>query len=84
MNWHLLGVKLGLEDHELLTIEQNHRGDDSERCKHEVLNCWLRNAKLPTWKAVTDALHLMREHTVALKIQAKYCTDTGKPTFTAS
>ena len=84
VNWHLLGVKLGLEDHELLTIEQNHRGDDSERCKHEVLSCWLRNAKLPTWKAVTDALHLMREHTVALKIQAKYCTDTGKPTFTAS
>ena len=80
VNWHLLGVKLGLEDHELRTIEQNYRGDN-ERCKHEVLSCWLRNAKLPTWKAVADALQQMGEHTVALKIRAKYCTDTGKPMY---
>ena len=82
VNWHLLGVKLGLEDHELRTIEQDFRGDGNERCKHEVLSCWLRNAKCHAWKAVADALHLMGEHKVALKIQAKYCTDTGKPTYT--
>ena len=51
VNWHLLGVKLGLEDHELRTIEQNYRGDN-ERCKHEMLNHLLQNANLPTWKAV--------------------------------
>ena len=81
VNWHLLGVKLGLEDHELRTIDQDFRGDGSERCKHEMVGHWLRNAKCPTWKAVADALCLMGEHTVALKIQAKYCTDTGKPTY---
>ena len=78
-DWYSLGVKLGLQDHELRTIEQNYRGDD-ERCKHEMLSCWLRTAKLPTWKAVADALHVMGEHTVVAKIQAKYCsssTDTG-------
>ena len=81
VNWHLLGVKLGLEDHELRVIDQDFRGDGSERCKHEVLSCWLRTAKLPTWKAVADALHLMGEHKVASKIQTKYCTDTSKPMY---
>ena len=80
VKWHSLGVKLGLEDHELSTIEQNHRGDN-ERCKSEVLSRWLRSAKLPpTWKAVVDALQQMGEHAVARKIQAKYCsssTDTA-------
>ena len=79
VNWYLLGVKLDLQDHELHTIERNYRGD-SERCKHEMLSRWLRTAKLATWKAVTDALQQMGERTVALNIQAKYCTDTGKLT----
>ena len=80
VSWHLLGIKLGVEDHELRAIERNYRGDN-EHCKHEVLSHYLRNAKLPTWKAVADALHLIGEHRVASKIQAKYCsssTDTGK------
>ena len=46
-----------------------------------MLGHWLRNAKRPTWKAVVDALCLMGEHKVALKIQTKYCTDTGKVTY---
>ena len=77
----MLGVKLGLEDHELRTIDRDFRRDGNERCKHEMLGHWLRNAKCPTWKAVTDALCLMGEHKVALKIQTKYCTDTGKLTY---
>ena len=71
VNWYSLGVKLGLEDHELSAIEQNYRGD---RCKLEMLSCWLRNAKLPTWKAVADALLLMGENRVTWKIRAKYCS----------
>ena len=79
VDWYSLGVKLGLEDSELSTIEQNYRGDN-ERCKLEMLSHWLRNAKLPTWQAVADALCLIGEHEVALKIREKYCsssTDTG-------
>ena len=72
---------MGLEDHELRAIDHDFRGDGNERCKHEMLSHWLRNAKLPTWKAVTDALRLMGEYKVALKIQAKYCTDAGKLTY---
>ena len=73
----MLGINLGLEDHVLSTIEQNYRGDN-ERCKHKMLSHWLRNVKLPTWKAVADALRLMGENKIALKIQGKYCIDTGK------
>ena len=79
VKWHSLGVKLGLEDHELSSIDQDFRGDN-ERCKHEMLSRWLRSAKLPTWKAIVDALQQMGEHAVASRIQAKYCsssTDTA-------
>ena len=74
---------MGLEDHELRTIDRNYRGDN-ERCKHEMLSRCLRNAKLPTWKPVADALNLMGEQAVASKIEAKYCspsTDTGMCPF---
>ena len=80
VKWHSLGVKLGLEDHELSSIDQDFRGDGNERCKHEMLSRWLRSAKLPTWKAIVDALQQMGEQAVASKIQAKYCsssTDTA-------
>ena len=74
-NWHSLGVKLGLNGHELYAIDKNFHGDN-ERCKYEMLSSYLQSAKLPTWKAVTDALQLMGEHTVASKIQAKYCSSS--------
>ena len=77
-NWHLLGVKLGMEDYELHTIESNYNGN--ERRKHEMLGKCLRGAKLLTWKVVADALHEMGEVAVAMNIQAKHCssfTDTG-------
>ena len=80
VDWYQLGVRLGLKDHELRTISRDFRGDN-ERCKLEMLGRWLRNAELPTWKAVVDALQLMGEHAVAAKIQARHCsssTDTGK------
>ena len=81
VNWYSLGVKLGLEDHELRTIEQNYRGDGSERCKHEVLSCWLRNTELPTWQAVADALCQVGEHKVAAKIQSKHCSSSSAGTY---
>ena len=75
VDWHLLGVKLGLEDHELSIIDKDFHGKGNERCKHEMLSRW-RNAKFPTWKAVADALQQMGEHAVAFKIQTKYCSSS--------
>ena len=84
VNWYSLGVKLGVEDRELRTIEQNHRGDN-ERSKLEMLSRWLSHAKLSTWKTVADALYQMGEYTIALKIQTKFCTtDAGMYLFAVS
>ena len=83
VNWYSLGIKLGVEDHELRTIEQNYRGDN-ERCKHDVLSRWLRSAKLPpTWKTVTDAVQQMGEQAVASKIRAEYCSSSTESADTA-
>ena len=79
VNWHSLGVKLGVEDHELTTIEKNFRGDN-ERCKHEMLSRWLRNAKQCTWKAVADALRRIEERAVASEIRKKHYGSPPTPT----
>ena len=78
VNWHLLGVKLDLEDHELRAIDHDFHGDGVERCKHEMLSHWLRNAKRPTWRAVADALCLMGEHAVASKIRKRHCHSSSE------
>ena len=71
-NWHLLGVNLGLQGHQLRAIERNYP-QDSDRRKSETLDLWQRNAKNATWEAVTQALCLMQEHVVADAIRRKYC-----------
>ena len=75
VDWHSLGVKLGLEGHELSAIDKTFHGD-IPRCKHEMLICCSRSDKLLTWKAITDALHLIGEHTVASNIQARPCSSS--------
>ena len=72
MDWHSLGVKLGVKDYELSTVGKNFTGDN-ERCKHEMLSRWLRSVRFPTWKTVADALHQMGDSAVASKIREKYC-----------
>ena len=78
-NWHLLGVNLGLQGHQLRTIERNYPRDNDRR-KIEMLDLWQRNASA-TWEAVVQALCLMDEHVVADAIRRKYgCSSatTGK------
>ena len=74
-NWHLLGVKLGLQGHQLHEIERDYRGDNSH-CKAETLYMWQRNAKNPSWEAIVEALCLMQEHVVADAIRRKYCSSS--------
>ena len=74
-NWHLLGVNLGLQGHQLHEIERNYRGDSS-RCKSETLYMWQRNAKNPSWETIVEALCLMQEHVVADAIRRKYCSSS--------
>ena len=75
VDWYPLGVRLGLKEHELRTISRDFRGDNAG-CKLEMLGRWLRNAELPTWRTVADALRLMGEHALAAKIQARHCSSS--------
>ena len=78
-NWHLLGVNLGLQGHQLREIERSYPQDN--RRKTETLDFWRRNAKCASWEAVAQALCLMQEHVVADAIRRKYgCSSatTGK------
>ena len=73
VDWYSLGVKLGLEDHQLRMIRRDYHGDN-ERCKYEILSHWLQSAKLPTWKPAADALILgiISTH-LDSRSQAKHC-----------
>lgn len=71
LDWHSLGVNLDLKSYQLGTIEKNHRGDD-ERCRTEVLICWLDNTTTPTWEAVAEALDQMEQGRVADELRKKY------------
>ena len=73
-DWHLLGVNLGLQGHQLREIERNYPRDN--RRKTETLEFWLRNAKNPSWEAIVKALCLMQEHVVADAIRRKYCSSS--------
>ena len=72
--WHALGIKLEVEDHELKGIEEQYR--NPQRCKHEVLSRWLRKGHNCTWRRVVEVLMLMGEMVVANGIKLKYLTLT--------
>ena len=77
-----LGVQLEMKAHDLAIIERNYHGDTA-RCKLEMLNHYLESGKLPTWKAVADALQLMGNHEVASKIRAEHCSSSVESAGTA-
>ena len=82
VDWYSLGVQLEVKAHDLATIERNYHGDTA-RCKLEMLNHYLESGKLPTWKAVADALQLMGKHEVASKIRAEHCSSSVESAGTA-
>ena len=75
LDWHSLGVNLDLKSHQLGTIEKNHPGDD-ERCRTEMLICWLDSTTTPTWEAVAEALDRMEQGRIADEIRRKYVNST--------
>ena len=52
-------------------IERNYHGDH-ERCRTEMLDCWLNSTTTPTWKAIIKALGHMEQGRVADEIQRKH------------
>ena len=69
-NWYSLGVQLEITPEDLNQIESNHSGD-TERCKTEVVNFWLRNTQECTWDRLTQAVDEMGGHTNLLQTLRK-------------
>ena len=69
--WYQLGVELGLGAPQLREIERDHP-QDTQRCKTEVLDWWLRNAPEVSWEKLAQALETMGGHaTVTQKLRKK-------------
>ena len=71
VDWFHLGIYLDIPHFELLTIEQDHRGQ-TKRCRSEMLQWWLANAEQPSWSAVVRALNGIGLSVLAKKIATKY------------
>ena len=63
-DWFPLGVQLGVRPATLRQIEKNYP-QDTQRCKTEVLDLWLRNAPEVSWKNLAQAVEAMGEYTSA-------------------
>ena len=68
--WKKFGLKAGLYDSTLSTIEANHRGD-CEECFSRCLSLWLQRADnadkegKPTWQRLADILEEMGDRALA-------------------
>ena len=71
-DWYQLGVELGLPISKLDEIECNNSGKVL-RCKLSMLQEWQRQPTLkPSCCTLVDALHNMKENTVAERISQQF------------
>lgn len=73
-NWESLGIRLGLQMHQLEKIRHDCQGD-LEMCKNRLYDCWLRQNTNPTWRQVVEALEQMEENNLADKIKHLFWQD---------
>ena len=71
--WHQLGVELDLPTAKLEEIECNN-ASNVLRCKQLMLQEWQRQQyPKPSWCILVDALHNMRENTIADRVSQQVC-----------
>ena len=70
-DWFLFGAILGVPVTELRKIESQHL-KEPERCKLEMLQYWLDNKLVPTWKEVVQALEQTNQLSLAAQIKFDY------------
>ena len=59
--WYSLGVQLGIKPFYLKEIEKNY-SSDTERCRIEVIDYWLNNAREATTSKLAQAVENMGGH----------------------
>ena len=60
-SWYSLGIQLGIGTFDLKRLEMNY-GGDTERCKIEVIDFWLRHDPEATWNKLARAVGDMGGH----------------------
>ena len=70
-DWYPLGVQLGLRPATLREIQRNYPLD-TERCRREILDLWLRSTPKVSWKILVQAVQgLGRYKSLAQKLRRK-------------
>ena len=71
VDWHTLGIKLGLPVHTLRGIEINYSVHGLDRKRHEMISSWLNYDTEASWDKLASALKEMGMHVAAKKIAGK-------------
>ena len=65
VDWHTLGIKLGLPDQKLKEIEINYSAHGLGRQRNEMISSWLMYDTEASWDKLASALKKMGMHVVA-------------------
>ena len=70
-DWYPLGVQLGLRPATLREIHKNYPLD-TDRCRGEMLDLWLRSTSEASWKSLAQAVQGLGRYTsLAQKLRRK-------------
>ena len=70
-DWYPLGVQLGLRPPTLREIQKNYP-HDTEQCRREMLDLWLRSTPQASWKSLAQAVQALGRYTsLAQKLRRK-------------
>ena len=68
LDWHTLGIKLGIPDHSLAEIRINYSAYGIDRQKQEMITKWLEYDTEASWDKLANALKEMGKHVAAARI----------------
>ena len=72
LDWHTLGIKLGIPDHSLAEIQINYIAYGTRRQKQEMITTWLQYDTEASWDKLASALKEIGKHVAAARIWNTY------------
>ena len=72
--WRCIGIFLGVPHHELDSIQANNCGQPCmiQNCLSAMFNWWLDNGQDVSPKTLAQAIHIVGEHGLEVKIKEKF------------
>ena len=68
LDWHTLGIKLGIPDHSLWEIQIDYSAYGTGRQKQQMITKWLEYDTEASWDKLTNALKEMGKHVAPARI----------------